>query len=63
MTVIVYKFKCKECKHQTDNDNSNDTACPECGGELMKQDMKLETKELRDVEIMEMGDWKGMPWF
>ena len=57
------KFKCKDCNHETNNEDSDDLACPECGGELLKtekqQKMKLETKELRDVEIFEAGNWKG----
>ena len=69
MMKTKLKYHCKDCTHETDNMNSGDTVCPECGGELMeskgpvaepkKEPMKLETKEMRDVEIFQAGTWKG----
>jgi len=123
------KFKCKDCEHLTDNEDSEDLACPECGGELeemarrvdgfespepgniperakrilaetyascrkrwvkdhpgdkenkenkascariawhavenagySRAKNKLEIKKLRNVEIMETGNWKGHPY-
>lgn len=60
------RFKCVECKHETANEDSTDMTCPECGGELQEigkpVKMKLETKELHDVEIFEAGTWKGKPY-
>jgi hypothetical protein len=64
------KFKCKECKHETDNEDSEDTTCPECGGELVDNlkvktvdnqvdNLKLEVKTIPEVEIFEAGTWKG----
>ncbi len=63
---MVYQFKCKECKHLTDNEDSKDTTCPECGGELMKTEkqdkLKLPITNMTGVEIMEIGKWKGLDW-
>jgi ssDNA-binding Zn-finger/Zn-ribbon topoisomerase 1 len=121
-------YKCKDCQHETDNEDSEDLTCPECGGELdmmarrvggfespepgdipeqakkilasayascrkqwvkdhpadkenkanktrcakiawaavenagysrAKHDLKLEVRTIPDVEIMEVGTWKG----
>lgn len=46
--------------------DESDGVCPECGNELImykdeyeRQEMKLDVKEVPEVEIMEAGTWKG----
>jgi DNA-directed RNA polymerase subunit RPC12/RpoP len=62
----MLKFKCIECKHKTDNEDSNDNVCPECGGGLVevakKEKMKLPITNMNGVEILDIGTWNGKPF-
>ena len=55
---------CTKCSYKMKHDRGtpcNDLKCPECGASMTgtKSEMKLETKELSNVEIFETGVWKG----
>jgi hypothetical protein len=42
------KFKCKDCEHLTNNEDSDDLVCPECGGEL--EEMARKGRAKNDIE-------------
>jgi len=57
---------CTKCNYKVKHDRGkpcNEMKCPECGAEMTgvkpKEKMKLETVNIGDVEIFEVGKWKG----